>query len=145
MLSPLRGLFPSIAMQTMVTRNTVNQLRKGIVFEEHKRMVYDAIDFSNTINYGLNDLDSTGRMVDANLDDLIKLKMDYIDKFKQYQGDFLEYRDVINKINSLQENMINNKIKIEIMKDKMKQYERENNKKIELVKKLNKMEEDRKN
>ena len=144
MLSPLRGLFPSIAVQTLVTRNTVNQLRKGIVFEEHKRMVYEATDFSNMINYGLNDLDSTGRMVDATLDDLIKLKMDYIDKFKKYQGDFLEYRDVINKINSLQENMINNKIKLEIMKDKMKQYERENNKKIELVKKLNKNEENRK-
>ena len=66
--------------------------------------------------------------------------MEYNDQFKKYQGDFLEYKEVINKINNMQEKMIGNKIKIEIMKNRMKQYKKENENKLKLVKRLNDQE-----
>lgn len=137
MMSPLRGFMPSIATQTIITGNVVNNLRKGLMWEENRRMVYEAVDYSGTIYNAINDLDLTDRMVDATLDDLIKFKMEYNEKFKKYHGDFLEYREVIDKINSLQEKMLGNKIKIEIMKTRMKQYEKENENKLKLVRKLN--------
>ena len=140
MLSPLRGIVPSIATQTVIARDTISNLRKNIKWEEHRKMVYEADDFSDTINVAINDLNLTDRMVDATLDDLIKLKMEYNDQFKKYQGDFLEYKEVINKINNMQEKMIGNKIKIEIMKNRMKQYKKENENKLKLVKRLNDQE-----
>ena len=79
-------------------------------------------------------------MIDDTLDNLIKMKIEYNNKFEKYQGDFLEYREVINKINSIQDMMISNKIKIEIMKNKTKEFKKENENKMILVRKLNERE-----
>lgn len=135
--NPLKGLIPSIATQTIVARNAVNNLRRGLEWEEQRKMVYEAVDYSSTINIAIHDLDMTDKMVDASLDDLVRLKMEYNDKFRKYQGDFYEYRDVIARINKMQDLMIGNKIKIEMMKTRMLENERANSNKMKLVRKLN--------
>ncbi len=145
MLTPLRGVFPSIAAQTVVTHDMVTNLRKQITFEEKRKMVYEAIDYKNTINYAIDDLGHTSDLLDNTLEDLAKLKKEYNEKFKEYQGDFMEYRDVISKISSMQEAMINNKIKVEIMKKRAKTYLDTNDNKMKLVRKMNYDEENKDN
>ena len=135
--NPLKGLIPSIATQTIVARNAVHNLRDSLKIEENRRMVYEAVDYSNLIGSAVYDLDKTDRMVDSSLDDLVRLKMEYNDRFRQYQGDFDEYRDVISRINKMQDLMMGNKIKIEMMKARMLEYERVNKNKMKLVRKLN--------
>ena len=71
------------------------------------------------------------------IDDIIKLKMIYNDRFRQYQGDFYEYKEVIRKINDMENKIIGNKIKIELMKKKMLEKEQINEKKLVLVKQYN--------
>ncbi len=144
MLNPLKGIFPSIATQTIITGHMVNHLRNNIKIEEERKMVYDAVDYSSSINIALNDLNYTSGQLDQTLDDLAKLKMEYNANFRQYQGDFLEYQEVIGKITSMQEAMINNKIKLEIMKNKMKKYRKENENTVQLVRQLNKNEANKK-
>lgn len=141
MLNPLKGIFPSIVTQTVFARGMVKNLRDNLTWEEKRKTVYEVQDYSSIISYAISDLDYTSGELDCALDDLAKLKMEYNDKFRQYQGDFLEYHDVINKITSMQEAMINNKIKLEIIKGKMKNYQKENENALQLVKQLNNEEE----
>lgn len=71
------------------------------------------------------------------LDDIVQLKMRYNDKFRMYQGDFREYRDIMSKINDMENKILGNKIKIEMMRAKALEQQRANHKKLVLVKELN--------
>ena len=64
-------------------------------------------------------MDYTSNIVDSTLDDIVKLKIQYNQQFKKYQGDFLEYEKVIGKINDMENKILGNKIKIEIMRKHM--------------------------
>jgi hypothetical protein len=54
-----------------------------------------------------------------------------------YQGDFTEYRDIMNKINDMENKILGNKMKIEMMRVKALEQKRANQKKLVLVKELN--------
>jgi|GEM_PF-468942 hypothetical protein len=138
MLSPLKGIIPAISTETLITKNVVANLYNNLEWEESKKLVYEAIDYSGEINRAINDLNYTSDIVDSTLDDIVRLKIQYNQQFKKYQGDFLEYEKVIGKINDMENKILGNKIKIEIMKKHMLDKERENYKKLELVDKLNK-------
>lgn len=137
MMSPLRGVVPSIATQTLITKDIVSNLYKNLQWEEDRKMVYTATDYSSEIAGAIGDLDSTDKMVDSTLEDLVRLKMEYNDKFRSYQGDFSQYEEVIKKINDMENKILGNKIKIEIMKSRMLEKERENSNKLKRVRKLN--------
>ena len=138
MINPLKGVIPSIATETLATKNVVSNLYKNMYWEESKKMVYDAIDYSSEINNAINDLDYTDKIVASTLEDIVKLKIKYNEEFKKYQGDFAEYEQVIAKINDMENKILGNKIKVEIMKKKMLEKEKANVKKLELVKDMNK-------
>lgn len=137
LMNPLRGVIPGIASQTLITKNVVNNLYKNLKWEENRQVVYDVIDYSSTISHAINDLEYSEKVVDETLEELIKLKMEYNNKFSKYRNDFLEYDNVIKKINDMENKILGNKIKIEIMKSRMKDKEKENDNKLKLVKKLN--------
>ena len=137
MVSPLKGIIPSIATETLITGNLIKNLYKNLELEEERRIVYEAMDYSSIISNAINDLDSTSNIVDTTLDDIVHLKMKYNDQFRKYQGNFLEYQDVMHKINDMENKIMGNKIKIEIMKKRALDQQRENNKKLKLVKELN--------
>lgn len=137
MVSPLKGVIPAIATETLITGNIIKNLYKNLEWEESKKMVYEAIDYSNQIDAAIGDLESTNKIVDMTLDDIVKLKMKYNDKFRMYQGDFLEYREVMRKINDMENKIFGNKIKIEMMRKKALEQQMINQKKLKLVKELN--------
>ena len=140
MVSPLKGVIPSIATETLITGNLIKNLYKNLEWEESRKMIYEAIDYSDVISNAINDLDNTNRIVDATLEDIVHLKMKYNDKFKKYQGDFLEYSDIMHKINDMENKILGNKIKIEMMRKRALEKKRENEKKLVLVRELNNKE-----
>ena len=137
MMSPLKGIIPSIATETLITKNVVSNLFNNLEWEEKKKMVYTAIDYSNVIGGAINDLENTGRIVDTTLEDIVNLKIKYNENFRMYQGDFFEYEQVISRINDMENKILGNKIKIEMMRKKMLDKERANYKKLQLVRELN--------
>lgn len=137
LVNPLKGLVPGIATQTLVTKNMVRNLYKNLEWEEDRRMVYDAIDYSNEINIAINNLDSTSSLVDSTLEDIVRLKSKYMNEFSQYEGSFSSYKDAIKKLNKIENAVLGNKIKIENMKIRMREKERQNENKLKMVKKLN--------
>ena len=137
MVSPLKGIIPSIATETLLTGNLIKNLYRNLEWEESRKMVYEAVDYTSMLSSAINDLDGTNRIVDATLDDIVHLKMQYNEKFKKYQGDFLEYRDIMRKISDMENKILGNKIKIEMMRQRALEQQRINDKKMVLVKKLN--------
>ena len=137
LVNPLKGLIPGIATQTLVTKNVVQNLYNNLEWEETRRMVYESIDYSSSINAAINNLDSTASLVDSTLEDIIRLKNKYMKDFSGYEGSFSSYHDAIKKINKIENAVLGNKIKIEMMRQRMKEKERENNNKLKMVKKLN--------
>ena len=137
MMSPLKGIIPSIATETLITKNVVSNLFNNLEWEEKKKTIYTAIDYSNIIGGAINDLENTGRIVDTTLEDIVNLKIKYNENFRMYQGDFLEYEQVISKINDMENKILGNKIKIEMMRKRMLDKERVNYKKLQLVRELN--------
>ena len=140
MMNPLKGVLPCISTQTLITRNVVSNMYKNLKVEEDRMVVYHTEDYSSVISNAINDIDGTNRRVDDVLDNLVRMKMWYNDQFKQYQGDFSQYNDVIRRINDMENKILGNKIKIEIMKKKMREKELENQEVLKRVRKLNERE-----
>ena len=137
LVNPLKGLIPGIAMQTVVTKNLVHNLYNNLEWEENRKLVYDTIDYSLTINNAINSLDDTSLLIDSTLEEIIDLKNRYISKFKQYENDVYGYKDAIRNINKIENAVLGTKIKVNLMKQKMKEKEKQNTDKLKMVKKLN--------
>lgn len=137
LVNPLKGLIPGIATQTLVTKNLVHNLYNNLQWEENRKMVYEAIDYSNSINTAINNLGETSSLIDSTLDDIIRLKKQYKKEFSRYEGSFSGYKDAVKKINKIENAVFGSKIKVELMQARMKEKERQNNEKMKRVKKLN--------
>lgn len=137
MASPFKGLFPSITMQTIATRKIIYNLYNSLEWEKEKKIIYETENFSSLINSAINDLEHTLNLVNTTVDDVRGLKEKYIKEFSKNQSLFSEYNEVIKKLNKMENAVLNNKVKIQLMKEKMKEKEKENDNKMKMVKKLN--------
>ena len=82
-------------------------------------------------------MDNTLSLVNSTLDDIVRLKTKYENEFSEYQSSFSDYREMIKKINKMENAVLGSKVKIELMQERMKEKERQNNNKLKMVKKLN--------
>lgn len=137
LLNPLKGLFPSIAVQTVFTRNTIHNLYNNLEWEKKEKTVYDTIDCSVSIDMAIKDIDKTASLVDLTLKEVIELKSKYMDKFKEYENDVYGYKEAIKKINKIENAVLNSKIKIDLIKQMMLEKEKQNKNNLQMVKKLN--------
>lgn len=136
LVNPLKGLIPGIATQTLVTKNMIRNLYNNLEWEENRKMVYEAIDYSDSIKAAINNLDDTSLLVNSTLEDIIGLKQKYKSQFSQYENEIPGYKDAIRKINKMENAILGSKIKIELMKQRMKEKEKQNSNKLKMVKKL---------
>ena len=137
LVNPLKGFVPSIAVQTITTKNMIKNLYNNLEWEEERKTVYEAIDYSSSINSMINDLDNMSLMINSTLEDIIVMKAKYVKEFSQYENSFSEYKDVIRKIEEIENVLLGNKIKVEMIQRKMIEKEKENESKLKMVKKLN--------
>lgn len=137
LVNPLKGFVPSIAVQTITTKNMIKNLYNNLEWEEERKTVYEAIDYSMSINSMINDLDNMSLMINSTLEDIIVMKAKYVKEFSQYDNSFSEYKDAIRKIEEIENVLLGNKIKVEMIQRKMIEKEKENESKLKMVKKLN--------
>ena len=136
-MHPLKSFLPGIAIHTLITKNTICNLYNNLEWEENRRMVYEAIDYSEEINRALNNLDLTSVLIDSTLENIVRLKARYQKEFSSYEYSFSSYSETIKKLNKMENAVLGNKIKIMKLQKQMKEKERQNNNKLKIVKKLN--------
>ena len=137
LINPLKGLIPGIVSQTLITRNVVKNLYNNLEWQEDRKMVYDAIDYSLSIKGAINDLNNTSLLIDATLEDIILLKEKYKKEFSKYENSFSGYSDAIKKLNKIENSVLNSRIKLDVMQTRMKEKAKLNDNKLKKVKELN--------
>ena len=137
LLSPLKGLIPGIATQTIATKNVLDNLKKSFAIEEKRRLVYEAIDYETEINRVVNNIDYMAMVIDGSLNDVSELKRKYKEKFKKEEGNYREYQEAIKQLNKIENSIIGSKVKVEIMKERMEVNRKINENKMVKVRKLN--------
>ena len=134
-LTPLRGIIPGIAARTVATRKLLNEMLKNMHYETKEKVIYSAINYTSEINNKLYDIDSISDNIDGAIDDIVKLKKEFQDYFSIYNLE--EYENAYKKILLLEKNILNNKEKINIMKEKLIKNKKINNDVLTKVRKLN--------
>lgn len=138
MLSPLKGTFPGIARQTAITKGEVKRLRNELSVDERRYKQYYAYDYDNEIRKSICNIDYTSDSINDTLKEIVELKKDYSSKFKNHESKYPEYQDAIRKINKIENSIVNCKIKLEMVREKMIINEKINRDKMVKVLTLNK-------
>lgn len=136
-LSPFKGLFPSISLQTSLTKKTVSNLRKSIASTKKTEIVYTADDYIDKLNYSINEMDDMYKYISSTISDIDSLRDEYISKFSLYKEQLPNYNYYLKKINTLRKVMVNNQAKIVFLNEKIKENKKVNEKTLIRVKKLN--------
>lgn len=134
MLSPLSGLIPSIAIQTMVTRRMIGNIYRNLHVEQVNHVRYNTIDYESELNSHLCDVDYTSVLLSDTLKDVKKLKEDFL---LQYNSEIPGYQDTLKNIEKIENKIIHNQNRVEIVKKNLKKSKKINENKKFLVKQMN--------
>lgn len=134
LLSPLSGFIPSIAGETIVTRNMIKNIYKSMHEESVSQMYYSAVDYNSELNVKINDINYTEVLVNDTLKDLKRVKEDF---FTIYDINIPGYDDTLKSINKMEDIIYKNQCKVKIVKDKLKLSKKINEDKMIKVRKLN--------
>lgn len=134
MLSPLSGLIPSIAVQTLATKRMIGNIYQNMHVEEIKHIKYNAINYDIELNHHLCDIDYTADLLSDTLQDIERLKEDFL---KQYDSRIAGYEDTLKKINAIEGTIHQNQNRVEIIRSNLKRSKKLNEDKLKRVRQLN--------
>ena len=134
MLSPLSGLLPNIAMNTLMTRRLIHNAYHNMKFEEVKHVHYATINYDSELNHHLCDVDYVDALLDDTLKDISKLKDNFM---LQYNSKIPGYDDTLKNIKKIEEKVIRNQNRVSIIRNNLKTSKKLNENKMIYVRKLN--------
>lgn len=134
-LSPFMGILPSIYMNALSTRKMIHNLRQNLKFEDVVHVKYDYQDFDNEICGHIVNVDTTSYLLDGALADVRKLREDLM---FIYDSRVLGFDETLKKINQIEENILRNQNRVEIVKRKLIRGREINSNKLRKVRKLEK-------
>ena len=134
MISPLAGLIPSIAAQTLMTKRMIGNAYRHLHIEEVRHVHYSAMDHDSELNHHLTDIDYTKNLLADTLIDVERLKEDFM---LQYDSRIPGYEDTLKNIQKIENKLIRNQYKVEIIKKNLKKSKKLNENKMIKVRKLN--------
>ena len=134
LLSPFSGLLPSIGYQALLTRRMVQSTYHGLHYEKKGHIHYYANDYESEILAKLSDIDYTSYLLSDTLDNVQKLKEDFL---RQYQSNIPLYEDFLKKINIMEEKIIHQQNRVNIISKKLKKSQERNQHKMMKVRDLN--------
>jgi hypothetical protein len=134
-VSPLKGVIPSIAISTLVTRSMIRNIRKNMKLEKIDKVYYEAVDFDRDISNKLNDVDYTYYLIDDTMEMVSGLKSDFME---QYNSNIPGYDETLRKIDTMMGEIKKNRYKMDVIKQNLKVSKKINADKMVKVRKLNK-------
>ena len=134
-LTPLRGILPGIGARTVATRKLLHNMLKNMHYEKQEKIIYSLGNYESEINNKIYDIDSLNYNIDLALEDVQKLKKEFKDYFLSYS--FKEYDKAYKKIELIEKNIIDNKNKVYLIKEKLIKSKELNRNTLTKVRKLN--------
>lgn len=114
---------PGIAFRNYMAYRTVNNLRSALRLERVTNTIYKVSDFQFELNEKINTLDYNYESVGKTLEDVKKLKSEFMD---QYNYDIPGYNETLRKINEIEGLVYQNQEKLDIIRDKLKKNKKLN-------------------
>ena len=133
-LSPLKGLIPSIAIETLNTKMMIKNIYNNIHMEEVKHIHYSAINYDSELNHHLCSIDYTEELLNDTLSDIERLKEDFM---LQYDSRISGYEDTLKNILKIENNIKHNQNRVNIIKNNLKSSKKINDEKMIKVRNLN--------
>ncbi len=134
-LTPLRGLLPGIAAKTYATRKLVGSMYHSLHYEKQEKIVYSFENYYSELNSKICSISSVEKSIDLALQDIENLKCEFKDKFLKYN--LPEYTEAYKKIELLEDDILNSRQKIFLMKNTLIENQKVNKETLTKVRKLN--------
>ena len=134
-LTPLRGILPGIAAKTYATRKLVGSMYHSLHYEKQEKIVYSFENYNLELNNRICSISTVEESIDLALQDISNLKGEFIDKFLKYN--LPEYNEAYKKIELLEQDVLNSRNKISLMKNKLIENKKTNKETLTKVRKLN--------
>lgn len=134
-LTPLSGIFPGIAARTIATRKLLHGMLENMHYKTQEKSLFLADDYLDEINnkiYNIKDLEDN---IEAAIEEVQKLKKEFQDEFLAYN--LPEYDKAYKKLELIETNILNNKEKTRIIKEKLIKNKILNKNTLLKVRKLN--------
>lgn len=136
-MSPFRGIFPSIAINTLATRHMIRNIRNNLELEEIRKVNYYAKDYEYEINRYIYDANNLSNLLYSTLDDIDGLKDEFKNKYGKYIEKIPEYKEIYKKIEKI-ENMVKfNLDKVKKIEKSLNKSKEKNKNKLIKIKELN--------
>lgn len=116
-LTPLKGIFPGIAARTIATRKLLHGMLENMHYKTKEKSLFLADNYLDEINnkiYNIKDLEDN---IEAAIEEVQKLKKEFQDEFLAYN--LPEYDKTYKKLELIEANILNNKEKTRIIKEKL--------------------------
>lgn len=134
MLSPLSGIIPSIAVNTLMTKKVIGDMYNNLHYEDIKHVCYSAVNYESELSSKIVDIGYTEELINSTLTDIKKLREEFL---LQYNSNIPGYSDTLKKINDIENVIYRNQNKVNIVKNKLIKNKKLNEDKMIKVKKLN--------
>ncbi len=134
MCSPLRGLVPSIGLQALVTNQMLHSVYRNLRYEKVEHVKYSAINYDRELLDKISDIDFTSDLLEQNLYNIQHLKEDFL---MQYQSNIPHYDEFLANLEKVEDKIIHQKNKVEIIKSKLEKSKKINEHKMKTLDKLN--------
>lgn len=116
-LTPLSGIFPGIAARTIATRKLLHGMLENMHYKTQEKSLFLADNYLDEINNRIYDIKDLEDNIDSAIEEVQKLKKEFQDEFLAYN--LPEYDKTYKKLELIEANILNNKEKTRIIKEKL--------------------------
>lgn len=134
-LTPLSGIFPGIAARTIATRKLLHGMLENMHYKTQEKSLFLADNYLDEINNRIYDIKDLEDNIDSAIEEVKKLKKEFQDEFLAYN--LPEYDKTYKKLELIEANILNNKEKTRIIKEKLIKNKTLNKNTLLKVRKLN--------
>lgn len=134
-LTPLSGIFPGIAARTIATRKLLHGMLENMHYKTQEKSLFLADNYLDEINNKIYDIKDLEDNIDSAIEEVQKLKKEFQDEFLAYN--LPEYDKTYKKLELIEANILNNKEKTRIIKEKLIKNKTLNKNTLLKVRKLN--------
>ena len=120
-------IIPRIFINTLASYNLLKNIYNSMTPERITEIKYSAINYDNEILSKMNDINYTEHLISDTLTTINNIKSKFL---LQYNSQLPGYEETLNKILSIEDNVLQNQSKIDTIKNKLSKSRKQNNEKM---------------
>ena len=134
--NPMMQANVAMAGGTLATFNAIRHMINPDL-GTRTRLVADITDYKDMIFNTMNDTENINHLINDSLSDVSRMKTIFEDEFKEYQYDFPEYKEIFDKLDKIEKEMLERKQNMVRISHELEYQYNKNNAKVKQYENLN--------